>query len=68
MPSTVTYTYDTAIEPRGPATKAADSIAGTFQATYDAAGAVVTEKLPGGYTVKQTNDPTGSAADRTYHP
>lgn len=66
MPSTVTYTYDTAIEPRGLATKAADSIAGTFQAAYDAAGAVVTEKLPGGYTVKQTNDPTGSAADRTY--
>ncbi|MFV5998140.1 RHS repeat-associated core domain-containing protein [Streptomyces sp. NPDC056231] len=66
VPSTVTYTYDAAIEPRGLATKTADSIAGTFQATYDAAGAVVSEKLPGGYTVKQTNDPTGSAADRTY--
>ncbi|MFJ2567549.1 RHS repeat-associated core domain-containing protein [Streptomyces sp. NPDC087568] len=66
VPSTVTYTYDTAIEPRGLVTKTTDSIAGTFQATYDAAGAVVTEKLPGGYTVKQTNDPTGSAVDRTY--
>ncbi|MFB7559219.1 DNRLRE domain-containing protein [Streptomyces brevispora] len=66
VPSTVTYTYDTAIEPRGLATKTTDSIAGTFQATYDAAGAVVTEKLPAGYTVKQTNDPTGSAVDRTY--
>ncbi|MFD4976937.1 RHS repeat-associated core domain-containing protein, partial [Streptomyces sp. NPDC058424] len=66
VPSTVTYTYDTAIEPRGLATRTTDSIAGTFQATYDAAGAVVTEKLPGGYSVKQTNDPTGSAVDRTY--
>nr|WP_245766708.1 DNRLRE domain-containing protein [Streptomyces colonosanans] len=66
VPSTVTYTYDTAIEPRGLATKTTDSIAGTFQATYDAGGAVVTEKLPGGYTVKQTNDPSGYAVDRTY--
>ncbi|MGW5093626.1 DNRLRE domain-containing protein [Streptomyces nodosus] len=66
VPSTVTYTYDTAIEPRGLVTKTTDSIAGTFQATYDAAGAVVTEKLAGGYTVKQTKDPSGSAVDRTY--
>ncbi|MEU6005516.1 DNRLRE domain-containing protein [Streptomyces sp. NPDC047453] len=66
VPSTVTYTYDTAVEPRGLATKTTDSIAGTFQATYDAAGAVVSEKLPGGYTVKQTKDPSGSAVDRTY--
>ncbi|WP_123469570.1 DNRLRE domain-containing protein [Streptomyces sp. CEV 2-1] len=66
VPSTVTYTYDTAIEPRGLVTRTTDSVAGTFQATYDAAGAVATEKLPGGYTVKQTNDLTGSAVDRTY--
>ncbi|WP_424860216.1 DNRLRE domain-containing protein [Streptomyces sp. MMS24-I29] len=66
VPSTVTYTYDHAVEPRGLATKTTDSIAGTFQATYDADGSVTSEKLPGGYTVKQTEDTTGSATDRTY--
>ncbi|MGW2844836.1 DNRLRE domain-containing protein [Streptomyces sp. NPDC001274] len=66
VPSTVTYTYDHATEPRGLATKTTDSVAGAFQATYDADGSVSGEKLPGGYTVKQTQDPTGSATDRTY--
>ncbi|MFG3410450.1 RHS repeat-associated core domain-containing protein [Streptomyces sp. NPDC048142] len=66
VPSTVTFTYDTAIEPRGMATKTTDSIAGTFQATYDADGSVTSEKLPGGYTLKQTEDTTGAATDRTY--
>ncbi|AXE81297.1 DNRLRE domain-containing protein [Streptomyces atratus] len=65
-PSTVTITYDTSVEPRGLATKTTDSIAGTFQATYDADGSVSGEKLPGGYTLKQTEDTTGSATDRTY--
>ncbi|MFE2094466.1 RHS repeat-associated core domain-containing protein [Streptomyces sp. NPDC059460] len=66
VPSTVTFTYDTAIEPRGLATRTTDSIAGTFQATYDADGSVSSEKLPGGYTLKQTEDTTGTAVDRTY--
>ncbi|MER5215451.1 RHS repeat-associated core domain-containing protein [Streptomyces sp. NPDC002838] len=66
VPSTVTFTYDTAIEPRGLATKTTDSIAGTFQATYDADGSVSSEKLPGGYTLKQTEDTTGAAIDRVY--
>ncbi|WP_424864094.1 DNRLRE domain-containing protein [Streptomyces sp. MMS24-I29] len=66
VPSTVTYTYDHALEPRGLATKTTDSIAGTFQATYDADGSVSSEKLPGGYTLKQTEDTTGSPTDRTY--
>ncbi|MFF9322858.1 RHS repeat-associated core domain-containing protein [Streptomyces sp. NPDC014735] len=65
-PSTVTYTYDHAVEPRGLATKTTDSVAGTFQAAYDADGSVSSERLPGGYTVKQTEDTTGSATDRTY--
>jgi len=33
LPSTVTYTYDHAIEPRGLATKTTDSVASVFQAT-----------------------------------
>jgi RHS repeat-associated protein len=43
-----------------------DSVAGTFRATYDPDGSVATEKLPGAYTVTQTEDPTGSATARTY--
>ncbi|MEV8451632.1 DNRLRE domain-containing protein [Streptomyces sp. NPDC052095] len=66
VPSTVTYTYDHATEPRGLATKTTDSVAGAFRAAYDADGSVTEEKLPGGYTVKQIQDPTGSATDRTY--
>ncbi|MFD4951459.1 DNRLRE domain-containing protein [Streptomyces sp. NPDC058451] len=66
VPSTLTYTYDHAAEPRGLATKTTDSVAGAFSATYDADGSVATEKLPGGYTLTVTEDPTGSAASRTY--
>ncbi|NNJ06746.1 RHS repeat-associated core domain-containing protein [Streptomyces sp. PKU-MA01144] len=65
-PSTVTYTYDTAVEPRGLATKTTDSVAGAFQATYDADGSVASEKLPGGYTLTTTEDTTGSTLKRTY--
>ncbi|MET7550249.1 DNRLRE domain-containing protein [Streptomyces sp. NPDC005479] len=65
-PSTVTYTYDHTVEPRGLATKATDSIAGAFQAGYDADGAVSSEKLPGGYTLKQVKDTAGSFTNRTY--
>ncbi|MEV6163758.1 DNRLRE domain-containing protein [Streptomyces sp. NPDC052052] len=65
-PSTVTYTYDTAVEPRGLATKATDSVAGVLQAGYDADGSVTSEKLPGGYTLKQTKDTAGSVTNRTY--
>lgn len=65
-PSTVTYTYDTTAEPRGLATKTTDSIAGAFQATYGADGSVTSEKLPGGYTLRQTKDTAGSPDGRTY--
>ncbi|MGW4434552.1 DNRLRE domain-containing protein [Streptomyces sp. NPDC004596] len=66
VPSTVTYTYDHTAEPRGLATSTTDSVAGTFRATYDADGSVATEKLPGGYTLTQSEDTTGTATDRTY--
>ncbi|MCK8676122.1 sugar-binding protein [Streptomyces lichenis] len=65
-PSTVTYAYDTAVEPRGLATKTTDSIAGVFQATYDADGSVASEKLPGGYTLTTTEDTTGATLNRSY--
>ncbi|WP_320783627.1 DNRLRE domain-containing protein [Streptomyces sp. CRN 30] len=66
VPSTVTHTYDHTAEPRGLATSTTDSVAGTFRATYDADGSVATEKLPGGYTLTQTEDTTGSTVARTY--
>ncbi|MFD7257929.1 DNRLRE domain-containing protein [Streptomyces sp. NPDC059874] len=66
VPSSVTYTYDHTIEPRGLATKLTDSIAGAFQATYDADGSVRSEKLPGGYTLSTIEDTTGSPLKRTY--
>ncbi|KOY53982.1 DNRLRE domain-containing protein [Streptomyces sp. XY332] len=65
-PSTTTYTYDHTIEPRGLATKATDSVAGVFQATYDADGSVSSEKLPGGYTVTTAEDTAGATTRRTY--
>ncbi|MFI7140061.1 DNRLRE domain-containing protein [Streptomyces massasporeus] len=65
-PSTVTYTYDHAAEPRGLATKATDSVAGVFQAIYDADGSVASQKLPGGYTLQHTEDTTGAPVRRTY--
>ncbi|MEU4025252.1 DNRLRE domain-containing protein [Streptomyces anulatus] len=66
VPSTVTYAYDHAAEPRGLATRTTDSVAGAFSATYDADGSVATEKLPGGYTLNVTEDTTGSTASRVY--
>lgn len=65
-PSTVTYTYDHVVEPRGMATKTTDSVAGTFQAVYSADGSVISQKLPGGYTLRQTEDTTGAPTERTY--
>ncbi|MFJ7201807.1 MULTISPECIES: DNRLRE domain-containing protein [unclassified Streptomyces] len=65
-PSTVTYTYDHTAEPRGMATKTTDSVAGVFQATYAADGSVSSQKLPGGYTLRQTEDTAGAPIGRTY--
>ncbi|MBT2469656.1 RHS repeat-associated core domain-containing protein [Streptomyces sp. ISL-66] len=66
VPSSVTYTYDHAAEPRGLAVKATDSVAGAFSATYNADGALVSEKLPGGYTMNQTRDAGGDVTVRSY--
>lgn len=66
VPSSVTYTYDHTADPRGFATSITDSVAGTFRATYDVDGALDTEKLPGGYTLRQTRDASGTVTDRTY--
>ncbi|MFF6906215.1 DNRLRE domain-containing protein [Streptomyces sp. NPDC012389] len=65
-PSTIVYAYDHVVEPRGLATKATDSVAGVFQAAYNADGSVVSQKLPGGYTLQQTEDTTGSPTQRVY--
>ncbi|CAM3387721.1 DNRLRE domain-containing protein [Kibdelosporangium persicum] len=66
VPSTTTFTYDHAQEPRGLPTSMTDSVAGTFTAKYDADGSVYEEGLPGGYTMRQQEDPTGSPISRTY--
>ncbi|MFJ1802055.1 RHS repeat-associated core domain-containing protein [Streptomyces sp. NPDC088180] len=66
VPSTVSFSYDHAAEPRGLPTKTSDSVAGDFTAAYDADGGVVSEKLPGGYSLTQTRDTAGSAVARTY--
>ncbi|MDQ0990755.1 RHS repeat-associated protein [Streptomyces sp. V3I7] len=47
-------------------TKASDSVAGDFSATYDADGAVTAEKLPGGYRLAVDTDPTGAVVSRAY--
>ncbi|MEU6774585.1 DNRLRE domain-containing protein [Streptomyces sp. NPDC046759] len=65
-PSTTTYTYDTAKDPRGLETSRADSVAGAFNATYDADGDLATEQLPGGYTLTDTQDETGAETSRVY--
>ncbi|MFJ4880826.1 DNRLRE domain-containing protein [Streptomyces sp. NPDC088745] len=66
VPSTVIYTYDHAVEPRGLVTRTSDSVAGDFSATYDQDGSIATEKLPGGYTLSVTEDTTGTPLSRSY--
>ncbi|MFF3093320.1 RHS repeat-associated core domain-containing protein [Streptomyces cyaneofuscatus] len=66
VPSVLTFTYDHTAEPRGLATRLTDSVAGVFSATYDPEGSLLTEKLPGGYTMTVRNDSVGTAIDRTY--
>ncbi|MGW1768470.1 RHS repeat-associated core domain-containing protein, partial [Streptomyces sp. NPDC002073] len=66
VPSTVTYTYDHAVEPRGFAVRTTDSVAGAFEAGYDADGQLVSEKLPGGYTLRQSSNTVGAVTSRVY--
>lgn len=64
--TTTGYVYDLNADPRGIPTSTTDSVAGTFAATYDADGELASQKLPGGYTMTQRQDPTGSTLTRTY--
>ncbi|GAA2860737.1 hypothetical protein GCM10010443_23790 [Actinoplanes cyaneus] len=56
---TRTYTFDQNGEARGLPTQVVDSRAGTFTATYDPDGRVVTETWPTGITVTHTYDAVG---------
>jgi RHS repeat-associated protein len=62
VPSIVTYSYETA----GNLKTVADSVAGTFTASYDADSALVSQTLPGGYTLTVTTDPAGQQTGREY--
>ncbi|GAA3482017.1 hypothetical protein GCM10018966_065490 [Streptomyces yanii] len=66
VPSTTAYAYDTSIDPRGLPTSITDSVAGTFSVSYDADGQVQTEKVPGGYTMRQSTNPAGQPTQRAY--
>lgn len=61
-PSTVTYAYDTAENVR----TLTDSVAGTFTGTYDADGTLLSESLPGGYSLAVSTDPAGNQTGREY--
>jgi RHS repeat-associated protein len=65
-PSTATYTYDHSAEPRGLVTTVTDSVAGAFQAVYDAEGDVGSEKLPGGYSLDVVKNSVGAVTARAY--
>ncbi|WP_406003042.1 hypothetical protein [Streptomyces sp. NBC_00829] len=47
-------------------TSVTDSVAGAITARYNADGNLTTQGLPGGYTMKQEQDPTGAATSRVY--
>ncbi|WP_372445192.1 DNRLRE domain-containing protein [Streptomyces verrucosisporus] len=66
VPSTQTFTYDHSVEPRGLVTAITDSVAGTFKGAYNADGTLVSEKLPGGYTLSVHTDTVGSPIQRDY--
>ncbi|MEU4492931.1 DNRLRE domain-containing protein [Streptomyces sp. NPDC023998] len=66
VPSSTAYAYDTTLDPRGLPTSITDSVAGKFTVDYDADGQVQTQKLPGGYTMRQSTNPAGMPTGRTY--
>ncbi|MFG3590485.1 DNRLRE domain-containing protein [Streptomyces sp. NPDC047990] len=66
VPSSTSYAYDASVDPRGLPTSVTDSVAGTFGVRYDADGQVSSQKLPGGYTMRQSTNPAGMATQRTY--
>lgn len=57
------YAYD---ETTGFLTKLLDTAAGTFTASYDAEGKMLTENYPNGMTATSTYDPTGTATGIEY--
>ncbi|MFE5772699.1 RHS repeat-associated core domain-containing protein [Streptomyces sp. NPDC056485] len=65
-PSTTTFTYNHATEPRGLPTTTTDSVAGAFSASYDANGQLSAERLPGGYSLRISTDPSGATGQRAY--
>ncbi|MFJ4923347.1 RHS repeat-associated core domain-containing protein [Streptomyces sp. NPDC088725] len=65
-PSTVTYGYDAAKEPRDLPITMTDSAAGTFTATYGPDGEVENETLPGGYSLTTSTDEAGFPTSRVY--
>jgi RHS repeat-associated protein len=66
VPSTATFTYDTTIEPRGLATSVVDSIAGSFNAEYEANGQVESEQMPGSVTRTLEYDEVGALRYNVY--
>ncbi|MEU1226631.1 DNRLRE domain-containing protein [Streptomyces sp. NPDC005828] len=66
VPSSTVYGYDTTNDPRGLLSSITDSVAGTFTVSYDADGQVLSKKLPGGFTMRQSTNPAGQPTERTY--
>lgn len=64
-PSTTTYSYDPALDPRGLPTSVTDSVAGGVTPHYDAEGEVVAADLPGGVHLTSTDDPAGAEHRRS---
>jgi RHS repeat-associated protein len=62
---TQTYTYDET--QTGELTELSDSAAGTFGATYDVEGRLLSEKLPDGLTGTLTYNAAGEATGLEYH-
>jgi tripartite motif-containing protein 71 len=61
--STQTYSYDPTT---GFMTELVDSNAGTFKASYDAEGKMISETYPNGMCANTTYDPTGTATSISY--
>jgi RHS repeat-associated protein len=63
---TYSFVYDQGTERRGLLTTLTDSQAGSFGATYDADGTLVTQTYPNGMTAGSTVDETGAPTSLTY--
>lgn len=64
--STVDYTYDRSIEPRGYLTSMTDSVAGTISATWGFDGQLEKQALPGGITLTIGYDAARVPVSRVY--